>query len=95
MTIERNPHFIPFRRKQPEDPHPSELTREERAYIEECAQSGTAPRFRLVKKLLRLSDERHDVALILYSRIRDALEALDAGELGRCRDVLSGGNELT
>ena len=54
----RNPAFLPFVRKPVVDPNPSVLTDGERADMEAQMQAGTTPRYSLVRKAVRLSDER-------------------------------------
>jgi hypothetical protein len=73
---DRSPIFNSFRRAEAADPHPHALTEEERALVMDRMASGSAPPFRLVRKLLRLSDERRTIALEQQARIDAALEIL-------------------
>jgi len=52
----------------PLDPFPHALTDEERAHIHDKLDSGSVPRARLVRKLLRLCDERLDIIRHLESK---------------------------
>lgn len=54
----KHPAFRTFRRKVPLDPNPNVLTQAERDYIDERLGSGNVPSAELVRKLVRLSDER-------------------------------------
>lgn len=66
----RNPAFLPYTRKPVADPNASVLTDAERADIESQMQAGTTPRYSLVRKAIRLSDERK-LALDRIRRVVD------------------------
>ncbi len=51
------------------DPCPHELTEEERAHIIDRMESGGQPRTGLVRKMLRLCDERLDIIRMLSSKL--------------------------
>lgn len=53
--------FKTFRMPPPIDPCPHALTDEERAHIEDRLGSGAVPRARVVRKLVRICDERLDI----------------------------------
>lgn len=71
--------FRRFNKVEKVDPHPHALTEAERAGIEDRLRNGSAPPFKLVRKLLRLSDERRDIALEQQRRIDAALAILAEG----------------
>ena len=60
MTPERNKHFM--RRCTPKnqklDPSPHALTAEERDYIDRCFCNGSHVSMAMIKKMMRLYDER-------------------------------------
>lgn len=65
----------PFRkiaRAKPVDPYPDVLTEEERAYIAGRIEAGAPTRADLVRKLIRLGDERLDRIQQLESDLSDA-----------------------
>lgn len=57
MNQSRAP-FRTFTRTVQEDAHPNVLTDEERAYILDRIRNGAAPRAGLIRKLLKLADDR-------------------------------------
>lgn len=61
--------FKQVKRPKQEDPSPHSITLEERAYIDERLVSGGLPRAHLVRKMLRLYDER-TAACIQLMKIR-------------------------
>lgn len=61
----------PFQAKRLEpkqDPHPDELTDDERVYIEERIRAGAAPAHWLIRKLVRIIDKQRGKLAKLEAR---------------------------
>lgn len=56
--VKRNEVFATFRKRSPVDPSPAAITEQERQHVSENIAAGSSVRFHVVRKLLRLSDER-------------------------------------
>lgn len=53
--------FSTFRKRPPADPCPHAITPEERQHIHQKLDAGCVPSARVVRKLLRLCDERLEI----------------------------------
>lgn len=74
---ERNRAFLTFRRPEVVDPSPGVLTEQERAHIEERIGAGVSPRFPVIRKVVRLADERRrdlEAERALLNRVRRVVE---------------------
>lgn len=91
--------FASFRKREPADPSPDALTSDERLHIEDRLGSGVSPRFGIIRKLLRLCDQRRDIALEQQALIEKALAILTDPRNGayvtiqRAAKALTGGND--
>lgn len=76
--------FRTFKRNVPEDPTPNVLTEEERAYILERLEAGAAPRAGLIKKIIRLADDRQrklDRVLGVCELVKDRFSKEDVSHI--------------
>jgi hypothetical protein len=71
---DRNAIFNTFRKSEPLDPSPHALTPAEREHVDDRLRSGQYPRTHLIRKMLRLLDEREARIRELERGIREACQ---------------------
>lgn len=64
----RSPLFRTFRKPEKPDPLPHVLTDAERAHVLDRLSAGQCPRLGVIRKMLRLCDERLDILCHLARR---------------------------